>query len=216
MTVGYGKRWGGGGVEKLKEIDMASNNDQDLKIQLMEKERKILELESKIAELMSQLDRFRSVVCFSNPLSPTHNHLNNNHLARLPRKQRAQGISAEPRELSTIQELSQKEFPTYHKHDRRRRKGGGGSVGGLRPRGSPERKEKDKENKERRKGRSHTDFALIEGSEKSSFDGFEIAKGPGELKRPLNSNGPYFFPRKLSNKQRRFASVHRLSFVAHA
>ncbi|XP_018915730.1 cGMP-dependent protein kinase, isozyme 2 forms cD4/T1/T3A/T3B isoform X2 [Bemisia tabaci] len=105
---------------EVEHSNMASNNDQDLKIQLMEKERKILELESKIAELMSQLDRFRSVVCFSNPLSPTHNHLNNNHLARLPRKQRAQGISAEPRELSTIQELSQKEFPTYHKHDRSR------------------------------------------------------------------------------------------------
>lgn len=35
-----------------------------------------------------------------------------------PRKQRAQGISAEPQSLSTIQELSQKKFLTYPKNDR--------------------------------------------------------------------------------------------------
>lgn len=99
--------------------------------------------ESKIQELSSQLDMFQSVFPFSNPVSPTttltlHHHPvaptpfqqppSQNLVAKSltslldgiarPRKQRAQGISAEPQSLSTIQELSQKKFPTYPKNDR--------------------------------------------------------------------------------------------------
>lgn len=107
----------------------------EIKQQLEEKQGKIRELEKllqarndEIAELRSQLDKFQSVFPFSNPVSPTltHHHYanctNNNHFAisnsnfeGRPRKQRAQGISAEPQ---TIHDLSQRKFPTYPKNDR--------------------------------------------------------------------------------------------------
>lgn len=97
---------------------------------------------NEIQELRSHLDMFQSVFPFSNPVSPTatlslHHHVtpvpfnpppSQNLVAKSltslldgiarPRKQRAQGISAEPQSLSTIQELSQKKFPTYPKNDR--------------------------------------------------------------------------------------------------
>lgn len=98
---------------------------------------------NEIQELRSHLDMFQSVFPFSNPVSPTatlsmHHHQvapvpfsqpqSQNLVAKSltslldgiarPRKQRAQGISAEPQSLSTIQELSQKKFPTYPKNDR--------------------------------------------------------------------------------------------------
>lgn len=99
---------------------------------------------NEIQELRSHLDMFQSVFPFSNPVSPTatmslhHAQVvpvtfhqpppNQNLVAKSltslldgiarPRKQRAQGISAEPQSLSTIQELSQKKFPTYPKNDR--------------------------------------------------------------------------------------------------
>lgn len=105
----------------------------EIKKQLEQKDNKIRELEKQlqlqndeITELRSQLDKFQSVFPFSNPVSPTLNHHytncnNNNHFAipnsnfGRPRKQRAQGISAEPQ---TIHDLSQKKFPTYPKNDR--------------------------------------------------------------------------------------------------
>lgn len=97
---------------------------------------------NEIQELRSHLDMFQSVFPFSNPVSPTstlhhphhvvaapvHQQQSQNLVAKSltslldgiarPRKQRAQGISAEPQSLSTIQELSQKKFPTYPKNDR--------------------------------------------------------------------------------------------------
>lgn len=99
---------------------------------------------NEIQELRSHLDMFQSVFPFSNPVSPTatkpsyHHHVpppapyqhqqSQNLVAKSltslldgiarPRKQRAQGISAEPQSLSTIQELSQKKFPMYPKNDR--------------------------------------------------------------------------------------------------
>ncbi|VVC26741.1 cGMP-dependent protein kinase, N-terminal coiled-coil domain,RmlC-like jelly roll fold,Cyclic nucleotide- [Cinara cedri] len=105
---------------------------------------------NEIQELRSHLDMFQSVFPFSNPVSPTatlsmHHHVppaivpfqpptppppSQNLVAKSltslldgiarPRKQRAQGISAEPQSLSTIQELSQKKFPTYPKNDKSR------------------------------------------------------------------------------------------------
>lgn len=106
----------------------------EIRQQLEQKESKIRELEeqlrlrnNEISELRSQLDKFQSVFPFSNPVSPTLNHhyannnnnnnhftISNNNFGR-PRKQRAQGISAEPQ---TIHDLSQKKFPTYPKDDR--------------------------------------------------------------------------------------------------
>ncbi len=109
------------------------NSVDDIKQQLEQKDTKIRDLEEQlqlrneeITELRSQLDKFQSVFPFSNPVSPTLNHHygncnNNNHFGITnsnfgrPRKQRAQGISAEPQ---TIHDLSQKKFPTYPKNDR--------------------------------------------------------------------------------------------------
>jgi hypothetical protein len=90
---------------------------------LQAKESKIRELEEKvkvqneeIVQLRSHLDKFQSVFPYHNPVSPTH--MNNNiNLAR-PRKQRAQGISAEPQSLISIQELNQQTLPSYPKKDR--------------------------------------------------------------------------------------------------
>lgn len=92
---------------------------------LQAKESKIRELEEKvkvqneeIVQLRSHLDKFQSVFPYHNPVSPTH--MNNNiNLAR-PRKQRAQGISAEPQSLISIQELNQQTLPSYPKKDRSR------------------------------------------------------------------------------------------------
>lgn len=126
----------------------ASVDAQDLKTLLEAKDTLIHNLETllqarnnEIQQLRSHLDMFQSVFPFSNPVSPTatvsmHHHqvapapssppLSQNLVAKSlttlgiarPRKQRAQGISAEPQSLSTIQELSQKKFPTYPKNDR--------------------------------------------------------------------------------------------------
>ncbi|XP_025412180.1 cGMP-dependent protein kinase, isozyme 2 forms cD4/T1/T3A/T3B isoform X3 [Sipha flava] len=134
--------------EQLKMA--TSVDAQDLKTLLESKDKIIRNLEtllqdrdSEIQELRSHLDMFQSVFPFSNPVSPTatlHHHPaspppfqqppSQNLVAKSltslldgiarPRKQRAQGISAEPQSLSTIQELSQKKFPTYPKNDRSR------------------------------------------------------------------------------------------------
>ncbi|KAL0274712.1 UNVERIFIED_CONTAM: hypothetical protein PYX00_002775 [Menopon gallinae] len=91
----------------------------ELQTILSTKDEKIRELEAQLSlrdkeilELRSQLDKFQSV--FPYHRGP-HNSLGNSHQPRA-RKQRAQGISAEPQNLSTIQELNQ--FPTFPKNDR--------------------------------------------------------------------------------------------------
>jgi cGMP-dependent protein kinase len=63
--------------------------------------------EQEILELRSHLDKFQSVFPY---------HIKNNQLR--PRKTRAQGISAEPQSHSTIQELSEQNFPAFDKNDR--------------------------------------------------------------------------------------------------
>ncbi|XP_075210821.1 uncharacterized protein LOC142318160 isoform X2 [Lycorma delicatula] len=100
--------------------EMATMNTQKLQTLLREREERISELEAQlrhrdeeILELRSHLDKFQSVFPFS--MSPNHNNNHLNGIAR-PRKQRAQGISAEPQMLSTIQELNK--FPTVPKNDR--------------------------------------------------------------------------------------------------
>ncbi|KAK6170677.1 hypothetical protein SNE40_019010 [Patella caerulea] len=87
---------------------------QELETLLRRKDEKIKELqklleekECKIQELRSQLDKFQSV------LPATVRPLLNG-----PRKQRAQGISAEPQNLRTIQELTKKTFRKHSKNNR--------------------------------------------------------------------------------------------------
>lgn len=112
---------------------MTSDTLDQLKEQLVQKDIRIKELEEQlrlrsdeITELRSQLDKFQSVFPFSNPVSPTLNHhyanCNNTTHFKIsdtafgrPRKQRAQGISAEPQ---TIHDLSQKKFHSYPKNER--------------------------------------------------------------------------------------------------
>lgn len=91
----------------------------DVQAMLADREARILELEAQlrmrdeeICELRSHLDKFQSVFPY---------HIKNNHVGNgiaRPRKQRAQGISAEPQSLVSIQELSQQKFNTFPKNDR--------------------------------------------------------------------------------------------------
>lgn len=107
-----------GSVTELQTILQA----KDEKIRELEEKIRVLEAhlgdrDKNILDLRSHLDKFQSVFHL-NVASPQHlNTLNNNHQPRA-RKQRAQGISAEPQSLSTIQELSQQQFPTFAKNDR--------------------------------------------------------------------------------------------------
>uniref|UniRef100_A0A8D8Y431 cGMP-dependent protein kinase n=1 Tax=Cacopsylla melanoneura TaxID=428564 RepID=A0A8D8Y431_9HEMI len=102
---------------------MGTVNVDELQVLLQSKEAKVRELEDKvrvqneeILQLRSQLDKFQSVFPYHTP------HMNNNiniNLAR-PRKQRAQGISAEPQSLISLQELNQQTLPSYPKKDKSR------------------------------------------------------------------------------------------------
>jgi len=107
--------------------DMATVNVQELQSLLSARESRIRELEAQlrqrdeeICDLRSHLDKFQSVFPFH---IHNNNHLNSvatdNGIAR-PKKQRAQGISAEPQSLVSIQELSQQKFNTFPKNDRSR------------------------------------------------------------------------------------------------
>ncbi|XP_039298364.1 cGMP-dependent protein kinase, isozyme 2 forms cD4/T1/T3A/T3B isoform X4 [Nilaparvata lugens] len=107
---------------------MATMSSGEVQTALRERDARIAELEAQlrakeeqIVSLRSHLDMFQSVFPYH---QHNNNHLNGGHVgegaAGRPRKQRAQGISAEPQTLSTIQELSQHKFPTYPKNDRSR------------------------------------------------------------------------------------------------
>ncbi|XP_071438943.1 cGMP-dependent protein kinase, isozyme 2 forms cD4/T1/T3A/T3B isoform X1 [Hetaerina americana] len=98
----------------------AEGRTDDLRILLAAKELRVRELEEKlrareqeILELRSHLDKFQSVI-------PFHGGGRLGEWVPRPRKQRAQGISAEPQSQSTIQELRQKKFPVFDKQDRSR------------------------------------------------------------------------------------------------
>lgn len=99
-------------------------NTPDVQQMLQNKDDKIKELETKlrlreeeIIQLKSHLDKFQSVFPFS--LNATGKHIGlNNNVGPRPRKQRAQGISAEPQSAASIQELSRQTFQTYDKNER--------------------------------------------------------------------------------------------------
>ncbi|RZF35488.1 hypothetical protein LSTR_LSTR013853, partial [Laodelphax striatellus] len=121
-------------ISVITSEEMATTSSGEVQTALRERDARIAELEAQLrakeeekVSLRSHLDMFQSVF-------PYHQH-NNNPLnggggsvvgvggeggVGRPRKQRAQGISAEPQTLSTIQELSQHKFPTYPKNDRSR------------------------------------------------------------------------------------------------
>lgn len=113
-----------GGAVVSEAVVFAMGSATDVQTILSMKDERIRELEAQISlqekeiiELRSHLDKFQSVFPYY-LASPGHlNSLNNNYQPRA-RKQRAQGISAEPQSLNTIQELSQQQFPTFPKNDR--------------------------------------------------------------------------------------------------
>ncbi|ESO87204.1 hypothetical protein LOTGIDRAFT_107417 [Lottia gigantea] len=88
----------------LQELEHLLKRKDD---KIRELQRQLDEKEMKIQELRSQLDKFQSV------LPATVRPLLNG-----PRKQRAQGISAEPQNFRTIQDLSQKTFRKHSKNNR--------------------------------------------------------------------------------------------------
>lgn len=93
-----------GSLEMLEILTRKDDLIKDL-------EKKLKVKEDEITELRSQLDKFQSVIPFS-AVSST---------PEVPRKTRAQGISAEPQALKTIQELSelsQTTFPEVPKSQR--------------------------------------------------------------------------------------------------
>lgn len=107
----------GGTSENIKPVyQHFSNMTEAQKMQEMqekiEKLEKMLQVkEQEIVELRSQLDKFQSVFPFKRSETPFGG------AQTRVRKQRAQGISAEPQ---TIHDLSQKKFQTYPKNDRSR------------------------------------------------------------------------------------------------
>ncbi|KAK6627883.1 hypothetical protein RUM43_002242 [Polyplax serrata] len=116
----------GEGVPAASEaVVFAMGSVTELQTVLSMKDERIKELEAQInlqekeiLELRSHLDKFQSVFPYYLGSPGGHlNTLNNNYQPRA-RKQRAQGISAEPQSLVTIQELSQQQFPTFPKNDR--------------------------------------------------------------------------------------------------
>lgn len=84
--------------------------------QIRELETKLRLREEEIVQLKSHLDKFQSVfylnttgkLGLNNNVGPTNR----------PRKQRAQGISAEPQSAASIQELSRQTFQTFDKNER--------------------------------------------------------------------------------------------------
>ena len=94
---------------------------QELQSLLLKRDERIAQLEGllnrkeqDIIELKSQLDKYQSVFSFQ-----TMGNSKKNMNSR--RKQRAQGISAEPQNFRTIQDLSslsQQKFPEFPKNDR--------------------------------------------------------------------------------------------------
>uniref|UniRef100_A0A0V0G4D3 cGMP-dependent protein kinase n=1 Tax=Triatoma dimidiata TaxID=72491 RepID=A0A0V0G4D3_TRIDM len=103
---------------------------EELEARIRHLETELKKKDEEILELKSHLDKFQSVFPFhmSSPTQTNNNNNNNNNntyynkgqIANRPRKQRAQGISAEPQDITTIQELANQKFPVVCKNDRSR------------------------------------------------------------------------------------------------
>ncbi|KAK9505097.1 hypothetical protein O3M35_009238 [Rhynocoris fuscipes] len=92
---------------------------EELEARIKHLESELKKKDEEILELKSHLDKFQSVFPFHmSPPSQTNNNNNSEVASNKPRKQRAQGISAEPQDISTIQELAKCKFPVVTKNDR--------------------------------------------------------------------------------------------------
>ncbi|XP_046656117.1 cGMP-dependent protein kinase, isozyme 2 forms cD4/T1/T3A/T3B-like isoform X3 [Daphnia pulicaria] len=118
-----------GTMQELQEV--LSKRDEEirnLKLVLQQKEIQIQQKEEEIQQLRSHLDQFKSVLPFSGkahaypvrrstirePCEHEREH------EREPRKVRAQGISAEPQDLKSLQDISHQKFNEYPKDERSR------------------------------------------------------------------------------------------------
>jgi cGMP-dependent protein kinase len=116
-----------GTMQELQEV--LSKRDEEirnLKLVLQQKEIQIQQKEEEIQQLRSHLDQFKSVLPFSGkahaypvrrstirePCEHEREH------EREPRKVRAQGISAEPQDLKSLQDISHQKFNEYPKDER--------------------------------------------------------------------------------------------------
>lgn len=84
-----------------------TNDVQPLVERIRELEALLKQRDQEMLELRSQLDKLQSVFPYQQ-----YGRVN-----RAPRKQRAQGISAEPQTSSSLQDLHNQTFPTYDKSD---------------------------------------------------------------------------------------------------
>lgn len=91
-----------GSVEELKDM-VRKQEDAINKMNAL-----LIEKEEELRQLRSLLDKYQSVFPVMSP---------NRYSRSARRKERAQGISAEPQSLRTIQELIQAKFPEYPKSD---------------------------------------------------------------------------------------------------
>ncbi|CAG4951761.1 unnamed protein product [Colias eurytheme] len=84
-----------------------SNDMQPLIERIRELEALLKQRDQEMLELRSQLDKLQSVFPYQQYA----------RASRAPRKQRAQGISAEPQTSSSLQDLAHQTFPIYDKND---------------------------------------------------------------------------------------------------
>ncbi|KAK9717074.1 hypothetical protein QE152_g24399 [Popillia japonica] len=95
---------------------MATASMEELHKKVQELEDLLRIRDEEIVELRSHIDKFQSVFPLHFHVNARHFGLNNNVRPR-PRKQRA-GISAEPQNASSIQELTEQALPFYDKDER--------------------------------------------------------------------------------------------------
>ncbi len=119
-----------GTIQELQ--DTLSKRDEEirnLQLVLQQKEIQIQQREEEIQQLRSHLDQFKSVLPYSGQPSafplrrstirePCEHERERLHQEREPRKVRAQGISAEPQDLKSLQDISHQNFTEYPKNDR--------------------------------------------------------------------------------------------------
>ncbi|KAK4014369.1 hypothetical protein OUZ56_026895 [Daphnia magna] len=107
-----------GTIQELQ--DTLSKRDEEirnLQSVLQLKEAQIQQREEEIQQLRSHLDKFQSVFPFGG--QPAAFPSLRRSTIREPRKVRAQGISAEPQDLQTLQDISHQKFNEYPKSDRK-------------------------------------------------------------------------------------------------
>lgn len=106
-----------GTIQELQDTLCKRDEEiRNLQSILQQKEFQIQQREEEIQQLRSHLDKFQSVFPFGG--QPAVFPSLRRSTIREPRKVRAQGISAEPQDLQTLQDLSHQQFNEYAKSDR--------------------------------------------------------------------------------------------------